>query len=85
MTDTDPAASSGETTNGRKPKATRSSSSARSSRKPGDELAGLRARLEGIEPVVNNAFQASGAALLFAILALALGVFLLLKVRGMAA
>jgi hypothetical protein len=68
-----PAADSGEATNGRKRAA---------ARKP-SEIDGLRARLEGVEPVVNNAFQASGAALLLAILALALGVFLVFKVRGL--
>jgi uncharacterized protein HemX len=47
------------------------------------QIDGVEAKLEGVESVMNNAFQASGAALLLAIVALGLAVFLLFKLRAL--
>lgn len=68
----------------KKPDGEPASNGARSRKQGPTRIDAVNAKVEGIESVLNNAFQASGAALLLAIVALGLAIFLLFRVRGLA-
>lgn len=63
------------------PETPKASTNGNARRKP-RQIDAVAAEVEGLHGVANNAFNASGAALLLAIVALGLAIFLLFRVRA---